>query len=110
MLFISVEDFFSQVSGIRHLSRTEEIELAQRMAEGDAAARDALVRSYLPMVAAHIRRAPQEIRTLHTVYTCIVSLQKGVDCFNFLQENESFVHHLSWRLRQCITRCIAQRP
>lgn len=109
MLYISVEDFFSQVGKIPRLSRDEEIDFARRMAEGDEAARDALVRGYLPMVASYIRRMPQEIRTLHTVYTCIASLEKGVDQFNFLQESESFVHHLSWRMRQCITRCIAER-
>lgn len=109
MLFISVEDFLSQVSGIKHLSRDEEKALAQRMNAGDRTAREALVRSRLPMVAAYVQRAPQTIRTLHTVYACIAALEKSVDCFNFLQNSEPFVHHLGWRLRQCITRCLADR-
>jgi len=110
MLFISVEDFLNRASAIPHLSRCEEKVLAQRMAAGDPTARQALVRSYLPQAAAVVRRAPREIRTLHTVYVCIAAVEKGVDCFNFLQDSETFAHHLGWRLRQCITRCLAERP
>ena len=110
MLFISAEDFFAQVSGIPRLSRDEEKTLAQRMGSGDRAARESLVRSYLPMVASHIRRAPREIRTLRTVYVCVAALEKSVERFNFLQDSEPFTHHLGWVLRQCITRCIADRP
>lgn len=109
MLFISVEDFFSQVQALPRLSREEEIVFAQQMAKGDKAARDKLVQGYLYMAAAYVHRAPENIRTLSTVYACIASVEKGVDSFNFLQEGETFVHHLSWRLRQCITRCIAER-
>lgn len=109
MLFISVEDFFTQVRDMPRLSREEEKLLAQRMAAGDRAAREALVRGYMYMAAAYVHRAPQDIRTLSTVYACIAALEKGVDKFNFLQDGETFSHHLSWRLRQCITRCLVDR-
>lgn len=109
MLFISVEDFLSQAKAMPRLSRDEEKALAAQMAAGDAAARDALIRSYLPLIAGHIQRAPQNIQTLRTVYAYIAELEKGVDRFNFQQDREPFTHHLSWRLRQCITRCIADR-
>lgn len=109
MLFISVEDFLTQASAVRRLSRAEEQALAKRMADGDAAARQTLVRNGLPLVAAFVRRAPREIRTLHTVYACIAEVEKGVDRFPFLQEGETFAHHMGWRLRQCITRCLAER-
>ena len=110
MLFVSVEDFFSQVQKLPRLSREEEIVFAQQMAQGDRPAREALVRGYLHMAAAYVHRAPENIRTLSTAYACVASVEKGVDSFNFLQEGETFAHHLSWRLRQCITRCIAERP
>lgn len=110
MLFISVEDFLTQASTMPRLSRDEEKALAQRMANGDQAARETLVRSYLPMVAGRIRQAPQNIRTLRTVYACIAALEKSVDRFDFQQGSEAFVHHLGWALRQCITRCLADRP
>ena len=109
MIYLSVEDFLNRVREIPRLSREEEKKLAQRMAEGDREARELLVRGYLHMAAAHVRRAPEKIQTLRTVYACVGEVEKGVDSFNFLQEGETFTHHLSWRLRQCVTRCIAQR-
>ena len=109
MLFISAEDFFQKVRGMQKHSAAEEKILAASMNAGDADARQAIVNSYLPMVAANIRRYPKELQTLDTVYTCIQSLEEGVDRFNFLQDGETFTHHLSWRLRQCLTRCIVEK-
>ena len=109
MLFISAEDFFAQAAKMPRLTREEERCLARQMPQ-NADAREQLIRSYYPMVAGYIRRRPRELHTLKTVYACLESLEKGVDSFNFLQDGESFTHHLSWRLRQCITRCIADRP
>ena len=109
MLFISAEDFFGKVKAIPPLTREEERALAARKDSGDEAARRRLVEGYLPFVAAVIRRAPPTLHTLDTVYVCIHSLEQGVDGFNFAQDSETFAHHLSWRLRQCLTRCIAER-
>lgn len=109
MVFVSVEDFFKQVSQIPSLSREEEKALGEEKAAGNKDARDALVQYYLPHVAAVVKRVPKEICTLKTVYACIAALEKGVDGFNFLQDSETFSHHLSWRLRQCITQCITDR-
>lgn len=109
MLYISMEDFWAQADAIKPLSREQEKDLAQRMAAGDETARDALVRGYLPFVAAKIRRAPSKIHTLRAVYECIATLEKCVNRFNFQQDSEPFIHHLSWALRQCITRCIADQ-
>ena len=109
MFFLSADDFFTKASSIPRLTREEEKALAQQMAAGDKSAREALVRGYLPFVAAYVRRCPPNLQTLSTVYTCIDSLDKAVDQFHFLQESETFIHHLSWRMRQCITKCIADR-
>ena len=109
MLFITVDDFFQKVHSTTRLSRNDEKNYALKMKEGDAEARQAIVNSYLPMVASYIRRSPKELQTLETIYSCVRSLEKGVDSFNFLQESETFTHHLSWRLRQCITRCLVDR-
>lgn len=108
MLFISAEDFFVQAKAMPRLTREEERLLAQAMPQ-DPDARERLICSYYPMVAGYIRRLPRKLHTLQTVYICLDSLEKGVDTFNFLQDSESFTHHLSWRLRQCITRCIAEQ-
>lgn len=108
-LFISVDDFFQKVRSVTRLSRADEKDLALKMKDGDAEARQAILNSYLPVVASYIRRSPKELQTLETIYSCVRSLEKGVDGFNFLQDSETFTHHLSWRLRQCITRCLVDR-
>lgn len=109
MLFISLEDFFEKASMAAKLSRDDEKAFALKMQSGDKDARQAIINSYLPMVASYIKRAPKKVQSLQAVYTCLQSLEQGVDSFNFLQDSETFIHHLSWRLRQCITKCIAKR-
>ena len=109
MLFITVEDFLTQAAAIAPLTREEETALARRMAQGDTAAREALVRGYLPLVAAFVRRAPASVRTLDTVYAGIAALERAVDGFDFQQTGETFAHRLSWALRQTVTRQIAER-
>lgn len=109
MLFISMEDFWNQVSSTPRLSRTEEQLLAQQASAGNRAAREALVRGYLPMAAAFIRRAPQELHTLRTVYACIAAVEKSVDLLTSPQDRMAFLNHLNRNLRQCITRCLAGR-
>ena len=108
MLFISAEEFFAHADKMPRITREEERRIAQEMPQ-NAMAREQLISSYLPMVAAYIRRLPSKLHTLRTVYVCLDSLEKGVDSFNFLQDSERFSHHLSWRLRQCITRCLVDR-
>lgn len=109
MLYMSFEDFCRQAKQLPRLSREEEKECAQRMALGDSAARQQLIDSYLPQVAGCLQRLDPTLKTLRTVYAAIATLEKGVDSFNFQQDAEKFSHHLSWRLRQCVTRCIAER-
>lgn len=109
MLFISVDDFYQKTCGMKNLSMDDVKKHASKMADGDTDARQAIINSYLPMVASYIRRSPKEIQTLQTVYCCVRILEECVDNFNFLQESETFIHHLGLRLRQCITRCIVNK-
>ncbi len=104
MLFISAEDFLRKVETIPPLTREETTALAAQMQNGDAAARDKLVRGHLPFAASFIRRAPRTIRTLSTVYACIVCVETCVDRFDFSQDQVPFVHHLGRALRHCIVR------
>ena len=108
MLFLSAADFFEQAAKQPRLTREDEKRLAQQFLE-DPNTREQLTRSYYPRVAGKIRRMPQQLQTLKTVYACLDTLEKGVDRFDFSQTRELFSHHLSWRLRQCSTRCIAER-
>lgn len=109
MLFVSLDDFYQKAASAVRLSPDQEKSLALKMQAGDPDARQAIINSYLPLVAACIQHSPKEIQTLKTVYCCITSLEKGVDSFCFGQDSEPFLHHLNWRLRQCIAGCIADR-
>ena len=109
MLFVSVDDFFQKAHKATRLSRSDEKVLALRMIDGDVEARQSIINSYLPMVASYVKRSPKEYQSLKMIYSCVRSLEKGVDTFSFLQDSETFTHHLIWRLRQCITRCIVDR-
>ncbi len=109
MLFISVEDFFEKALVTVRLTREEEKSLALKMKQGDAEARSSIINSYLPMAASYVKRAPKEVQTLNTVYLLVQSLEKCVDVYNFQNDGDTFAHYLSWRFRQCITRCIADR-
>lgn len=109
MLFVSIDDFFQKSLSSHRLSKEDEKACVIKMSEGDTTARQDIVNSYLPLVASYVRRYPKEVQTLEMIYRCISTLEKGVDSFNFLQDNETFIHHMSWRLRQCITRYIADR-
>ena len=108
MRVITVEDFYEQAAAVPRLTREEEVQCAQAMRDGNADARARLIEGYLPMVAAHIRHSGN-LQSLALVYSCCAELEKGVDKFNFFQESETFSHHLSWRLRQCTARYIADR-
>jgi len=108
MIFVTTADFYAKAAACTRLSREEELDCARRMKSGDTAARQAIIESYLPSVAAHLRRtgtAPQE---LGKVLYCMQALEKAVDGFNFFQDSETFSHRLSWYLRQATVRYIAR--
>lgn len=106
MVYISVDDFYEKVSTFSRMSRQEEIECARQMKNGDLMARERLIQSYLPVVAAHIKRVASHRQSLGMILYCQQALEKAVDSFDFLQESESFSHRLSWALRQAVTKYI----
>ena len=109
MYFTSTEDFFKKAEASLRLSGEEEKALGQLKEQGDVAAREALVQGYLRFTADFVRRAPEDIRTLNTVYACVECLEKSVDRFDFTKGRERFASFLGNALRRCITRCIAFR-
>lgn len=109
MPYITIDDFFDEAKSCTRLSRQEEIECARLMKNGDALARKRLIKSYLPFVAAHIKRAPKSIQGLGLVLYCVAALEKEVDSFNFLQESEPFSHRLSWCMRQTVTKYLVRQ-
>ena len=107
MVYITVEDFYRHAANCTRLSRDEEKQCAQRMKNGDETARRQIVESYLPMVAGHIKHTNNIKNKLSLALYCISGLEKAVDSFDFMQDSESFTHHLSWVLRQTTVAYIA---
>ena len=64
MLYVSIEDFYEKAELCRILTRQEELEYAEKMKEGDGAARRQLIQSYLPTTARHIKRSKPNMQTL----------------------------------------------
>ncbi len=102
MAYITVRDFLEKAAQAPRITREEEKECARLMRGGDAAARERIIANYLPMTASYVRRAPAEHRTLGLVYACLQALEKAVDSFDFQQDGETFIHRLSWVLRQTV--------
>lgn len=109
MLFVSPEDFYTKAALCKPLSRAEEKSLAERMKSGDAEARQALIEGYLPMVASVCKHQKPQYQSLELIYRCLSALEQAVDRFDFLQDSETFTHHLSWVLRQTTTRYMVDR-
>lgn len=107
MLFYSVEDFFRKADAAKRLSRREEMRLAAAMREGADGAKEALLTGYLPFAAGIVRRQPEARQTLRLVLRCCMVLEREAERFDFQQEGETFLHRLSWGLRQAVVQEIA---
>ena len=108
MVFISVDDFYEKADSCYVLTRQEEIKCASEMKDGNTVARDRLIQSYIPMVARHIKHTKSHLQNLGLVLYCIQALEKAVDSFDFMQDNEPFSHRLSWWLRDATAKYIAK--
>ena len=110
MLYTSAEDFYNKVATIKRLSREEEKELAKKMKDGDEDAKKKLMDSYLPVLAAYLTRYTHK-PSLNMIYRGIEVLEKSMSIYDFQFDspspNANFVHFLSDRVRQMITRYIA---
>lgn len=100
MLSVTIEDFYKKASACHVMTRQEEIECAKKMKAGDTDARALLIESYMPMVVSFIKRQQPDMQKLGLVLYCQQTLEKLVDSFDFLQDNEPFSHRLNWGLRQ----------
>lgn len=109
MFYTCADDFFRHASSLERIAREDEIKYARLMNEGDSFARQAIVDSYIPVVAARVKRLPKEYRSLEIIYRCLDVLEKAVDTFNFLQDGETFLHTLCVRLNPMINRYFAER-
>ena len=108
MIYISVHDFYEKAAQCKKLTRQEEIDCAILMQSGDAAARERIIQSYIPMVAGFIKHARQNMQTLGMVMYCMQALEQAVDSFDFMQSSETFARRLSVYLRHAAIKYIAR--
>ena len=108
MIYVDINDFYEKARLCNRLTRKEEIECAKKMKDGDTDARERLIQSYIPMVANHIKHMKPYMHNLGMVIYCMQALEKAVDSFDFMQENEPFSHRLSWWLRQAVVNYIVK--
>ena len=109
MLFLSEADFFEKARKYATLKREEEASCAELMKNGDAAAREKLMCSYLPKLAAFVRKVQKDHRSLELVYRLICVLEKEIDSFDFSQKREAFSHVLALAMRKALTEYIADK-
>lgn len=109
MLFVTAQHFFSEAAGQKRLDRQEEIACAARMRAGDADARAALTQSYLPFVAASVKRVSTGEPSLELICRFVCTLEREVEAFDFSQESEPFTHRLSLALKKTTAEYIADQ-
>lgn len=107
MLFISSDDFFEYVKNLRPLTIEEEKEFSFLLKNGDENAKNKLVDNYLPYVASIIKRNSRGKPSLELIYRAILDLINLLESYDFSKENGSFTRALSFKLRQTITKFIA---
>ena len=108
MLFLSEADFFEKARKYGKFSRAEEAGLAELMKKGNAEARKKLICSYLPTVAAFVRKT-QKNCSLEFIYRLVDALEKEIERFDFSRKGETFAHRLTFVMRKTLTEYIADK-
>ena len=108
MLFTCKEDFLAKAAACERMTREREKVYALAAKNGDAAALEKIIASYLPVVSAFFKRQSPEMQTLELAYRLCAALEKTALGFDFLQESESFTHRLSFAMRAELTKYIAE--
>ncbi len=109
MLFLSEADFFEKAAKYSRLPREEELACAKLIKEGEPEAKNKIVCSYLPTVAAFVRKTQKNYRGLELIYRLLGALEKEIDNFDFSQKSETFAHRLTFVMRKTLTEYIADK-
>jgi DNA-directed RNA polymerase specialized sigma subunit len=109
MFFKTPKEFFDYTKTVQRISRSEELELAKRMQEGDEKAQEALITSYLPVLASYLNRYWRN-PSLEFVYRGLAVLRTSVLHFDFQMENPSFTRFLAARIKRMAALFIVDHP
>ena len=104
-----VKQYLKEIGGYPLLSITEEIELAKRIEEGDAPAKQMLAESNLRLVVSIAKRyVGRGLSFLDLIQEGNLGLIKAVDKFDY-NKGYKFSTYATWWIRQAITRSIADQ-
>ena len=104
-----VRMYLKEIGQIRLLSAEEEVELAQRMADGDESAKSKLIEANLRLVVSIAKKySGRGLHILDLIQEGNTGLIRAVDKFDWTKGNK-FSTYATWWIRQAITRAIADQ-
>ena len=104
-----VRMYLKEIGQIKLLTAEEEVELAQRMAEGDESAKNKLTEANLRLVVSIAKKySGRGLHILDLIQEGNTGLIRAVDKFDWTRGNK-FSTYATWWIRQAITRAIADQ-
>ena len=104
-----VRMYLKEIGQIKLLSADEEVELAQRVSEGDQAAKNKLTEANLRLVVSIAKKySGRGLHILDLIQEGNTGLIRAVDKFDWTKGNK-FSTYATWWIRQAITRAIADQ-
>ena len=104
-----VRMYLKEIGQIRLLSAEEEVELAQKIAEGDQNAKNKLTEANLRLVVSIAKKySGRGLHILDLIQEGNTGLIRAVDKFDWTKGNK-FSTYATWWIRQAITRAIADQ-
>ena len=104
-----VRMYLKEIGQVKLLSVEEEVELAQRVADGDQAAKNKLTEANLRLVVSIAKKySGRGLHILDLIQEGNTGLIRAVDKFDWTKGNK-FSTYATWWIRQAITRAIADQ-
>ncbi len=104
-----VRMYLKEIGQIKLLSPEEEVELAQRVSEGDQTAKNKLTEANLRLVVSIAKKySGRGLHILDLIQEGNTGLIRAVDKFDWTKGNK-FSTYATWWIRQAITRAIADQ-
>ena len=104
-----VRMYLKEIGQIKLLTAEEEVELAQRMANGDESAKNKLTEANLRLVVSIAKKySGRGLHILDLIQEGNTGLIRAVDKFDWTRGNK-FSTYATWWIRQAITRAIADQ-
>lgn len=97
--------FLGQIGRYRLLTHEQEIELTQKLQNGDEPAREVMINSNLRLVVSIAKRYQGDLPLLDLIQEGVVGLMRAVERFDW-QRNLKFSTYATWWIRQAVIRAI----